>query len=94
MKISIVTELEINEAIISRAADDFIEDYGYRADKIKSVYLDYVLNRASKHTEDDVLDYLEEKMDPDDKEYILFTFAKKFEEALHQDVEKAITKDC
>ena len=94
MKISIVTEFEINETTLSHAADDFIEDYGYNADEIKPRYLDYVLNRAIKYAKDEVVEYLAEEMSPGDKERILFAFAEKFEEALHQDVEKALSKDC
>ena len=94
MTISITTKFEINETILSCAVKDFIEDYGYNADAIKMNYLDYVLNKAIKNVKDYMLDFIELEMNPEDKEHILFAFVGKFEEALHQDVEKALTKDC
>lgn len=92
MRITTTTAFDITHTALSRAVTNFVEDCGYNADSIKLHYLDYVLCTAIPY-EDEVLDFIEKRISPEDKKTILFAFATEFEAQFHRDLENALAKE-
>lgn len=95
MQITTMITFDITHTVLSRAVTNFVEDCGYYADSIKEHYLDYVLCTAIPY-EDEVLEFIEKRMSPEDKKSILFAFATELEAQFHRGIEDALAEeeDC